>query len=404
MVYSETNGALRIGTLAPTRERLQMAGLRQKIDLLRGLLDGETARTGPLYVDVDVTSRCNLSCVGCFYHSPEVEDDERHDPVKGDIPLDLAKELFSDLRKMGTNSIILQGAGEPLLYPNLLELISFAKQNGFDVMVLTNGTLLGREMCEGLIESHLDTLRVSLWASSSGQYQLNYPGNRPGLFEKTVEGIRRVVRIKGEVQSAVPRIVLYHPINRTNFETIERFVDLGLDIPVDGLTFAPMNTVRDSLAHLALTEDERDGVLAQLRKLRTRFDRLSIDHNIDEVLLRYDLGEKWWQDMPCYTTWFHARFRIDGNIQPCGRCDPSLSLGNFSQDPFQKIWNGPAFRSFRRQARSRPGMESLRRSCDCDYCCYVKDMSRIHRVLKWLPASISNLSRMPEWVGVPKAK
>lgn len=46
-----------------------MASAYQKIKLLQGLLTGEYAHTGPFHAVVGLTSRCNLRCVGCRYHS-----------------------------------------------------------------------------------------------------------------------------------------------------------------------------------------------------------------------------------------------------------------------------------------------------------------------------------------------
>ena len=50
-----------------------MAKLAHKVRVIQGLLGGDTARMGPLYVSVAVTRRCNLHCVGCIFHSPDVE-------------------------------------------------------------------------------------------------------------------------------------------------------------------------------------------------------------------------------------------------------------------------------------------------------------------------------------------
>lgn len=49
-----------------------MATLYQKTKLFRGLISREIAYTVPFHVSVDVTRRCNLKCLGCRYHSTEV--------------------------------------------------------------------------------------------------------------------------------------------------------------------------------------------------------------------------------------------------------------------------------------------------------------------------------------------
>ena len=151
-----------------------MATLYEKIKLLRGLLTGEVAKTGPFYVDIDLTRRCNLQCLGCPYHSPHVNDTSPQNPAVMDLSIDFFKRLCNELKRMNTHGLILQGAGEPLLHPDVFEMISTAKAAGFHVTLITNGTLLDRETIEALIDARLDTLKVSLWASSAEQYQQNY--------------------------------------------------------------------------------------------------------------------------------------------------------------------------------------------------------------------------------------
>jgi len=45
-----------------------MSFLKNRLALLRSLIQGEVAHTGPAYVAVDVTRRCNIHCLGCFFH------------------------------------------------------------------------------------------------------------------------------------------------------------------------------------------------------------------------------------------------------------------------------------------------------------------------------------------------
>jgi hypothetical protein len=70
-----------------------MATFYQKTALLKGLLTGEVAKTGPFYVDIDLTRRCNLRCLGCPYHSPHINDTSPQNPAVMDISLDFFKRL-----------------------------------------------------------------------------------------------------------------------------------------------------------------------------------------------------------------------------------------------------------------------------------------------------------------------
>ena len=355
-----------------------MATLDGKIRLLRGLLTGEVAKTGPFYVDVGITRRCNLRCLGCRYHSSYVDITPQPNSDVKDIPLDLFKRLCDELKTMSTHSLILQGAGEPLLHRDLFEMVSTAKAAGFHVTLLTNGTLLDQDIIQALMDTRLDILKVSLWASSTEQYQQNYPDNNPDNFRKIVDGLKLLESLKAERGSMLPMVQLHHPINCYNFETVDAFVNLAVTTGCNGVTFSPFNDFWGALAAYGLTADQEQLARRSLLRAREQLDSLSMTHNIDDVLFRYEVGAAVWQKLPCYVPWFHVRITVDGAVLPCGRC--KLGFGNLNENSFQDIWNGPAIRAFRRRTLTRKGLEAMVKDCNCGFCCYVGDNMRIHRL------------------------
>jgi radical SAM protein with 4Fe4S-binding SPASM domain len=360
-----------------------MPTFSQKANLLKGLLTGDVARTGPIYVDIDLTNRCNLRCLGCPYHSPHVNTVSQRNPAVTNLSLDLFKGLCSELKTMNTNSLIFQGTGEPLLHPDVFDMISIAKAAGFHVTLLTNGTLLDPDGAQALIHSGLDTIRVSLWASSVEQYQLNYPGNDPANFGKVVNGLKLLAKLKDEQKKLFPHVLLYYVINRHNFQTIDAMVDLASGTGSNGLFFSPMHTVGGLLTSFGLSVDEERSIHLSLSRAKQRLKSLSISENVDWALLRYKMAKALWQTHPCYITWFHARIRVDGMVQPCGRCDSHVQFGNLHENSFDEIWNGPAIRRFRRQTLTSEGLATLREHCNCTSCCYIGDNLRLHRIFRW---------------------
>ena len=107
---------------------------------------------------------------------------------------------------MSTHSLILQGAGEPFLHPDLFEMVSTAKAAGFHVTLLTNGTLLDQDIIQALMDARLDTLKVSLWASSTEQYQQNYPGTNPDNLRRVEDGLKLLESLKAERNSMLPMV------------------------------------------------------------------------------------------------------------------------------------------------------------------------------------------------------
>jgi MoaA/NifB/PqqE/SkfB family radical SAM enzyme len=358
-----------------------MATLWQKLQLLRGVLDGEAAYGGPVYVDLDVTRRCNLRCLGCQYHSSSTRTPAVSDPAVRDVPFEQIEQLCKDLPTLGTREVLLVGEGEPLLHPRVPEIVSAFKAAGCRVQLFTNGTLIDEGRARALLESGLDVLKVSLWASSVDEYRLCYPGVNPRLFDRAVEGAETVSRLKAQHGKELPSVILTQPLNRHNYKSISRRVRLAHELGCDGVAFDTYRHWGDEFASVALSAEQIQDVCQKLRRVRKVAEYLSLEHNIDRLLLKYRLGETSWRDTPCYAGWFFTRIRVDGTVVPCGSC--SIVLGNIRQAGFEQVWNGPEYRAFRRQVSGPGGAVSLGLSCDCSWCCYATDNSLVHRYAKW---------------------
>lgn len=358
-----------------------MATLLEKAKLLKGLLNRERAYGGPFYVTVGVTRRCNLQCLGCPYHSPEVNLPLPGDKTILDISYDLFEKLCNELKIMGTRSLTITGEGEPFLHPRLFDMISKAKEAGLQVTLFTNGTLLDEMRAQALIDSRLDLLRVSLWASTPEEYAKTYPGTDPAHFSKVIDGLKLIVSRKAEQRKRVPLIQLYQPFNRYNFKRIEDRVRLTLETRCNDLSFSPFVSLQGKLTDLALTSDEERQLSFSLSQQRKRLKSLSVSHNIDETLLYYRIGKAIWQKQPCYIGWLHARVKEDGTVLPCVRYN--LSMGHLQEKEFHEIWNGSGYCNFRQRTLTREGLASIVKDCDCTFCCHIRDNVRVHQVFRW---------------------
>jgi len=360
-----------------------MATLGEKLKLLRGLLAGDTAYTGPFFVNVDVTRRCNLRCIGCRFHSPLLE---RTSP-KGstyikDMPTSLFERLCIELKTMGTKSITISGEGEPLMHLFLSDIILIAKKKGFHVTLVTNGTLLDKPIIECLIDARLDILKVSLWAGTPGDFEKNYPGIEAIYFTKVLEGLKLLADRKTWRNSEFPSVVLHHPINRYNFNKINAMVDVAHTTHSNVMSFSPLKPFKGKFDSLALTNDDEKILRNSLIQMGKRLKSLSIRHNIKELLWRYNIGCAAWQKLPCYIAWLHARVLVDGTVLACHRSN--LSMGNLNENSLHQIWNEKAYKTFRREAITLKGLSSLSEDCDCGFCGFVVNNVAIHRLFKWL--------------------
>jgi MoaA/NifB/PqqE/SkfB family radical SAM enzyme len=351
--------------------------------LFGGMLGGEFAATGPFFVDVDVTRRCNLRCVGCPYHSASADGAPIYRADVNDLPPHLFQDLCDQLGALGTRELVVQGSGEPLLHPEIFEMLATAKAMGFRVTLLTNGTLIDGNAARNLLDSGVDVVKVSLWAGSAEQYAKNQPGGNPDGFGRVIKGLGLLGRLKRERGRTVPKVIIYHVINRNNFDATAAMADLAVDTGCNGVFFSPMYQAGGQGDSTALSAEQERVALRSLARMKKHLRSLSLDENIDTALLRYSLGNSPDRFPPCYIAWFHARVRTDGAVQGCGRCDPRITFGNLHQRSFGEIWNGPEIRAFRRTASTREGLASLSGHCDCQMCCFAGENLRVHRFFSW---------------------
>jgi MoaA/NifB/PqqE/SkfB family radical SAM enzyme len=359
-----------------------MAALSEKIRLLKGLHSGEIASSAPFFVTMDITRRCNLRCFGCRYHSPDRRMAQKDGAVLQDYPLDLFRQVIAELKTMGARSLCISGEGEPFLHPQILDFVRLTKKAGLHLVVLTNGTRLDETTIRFLIDFRLDILKVSLWANSPEEYEQSCPGTGPGNFHKVLAGLKVLASAKAAQKTKLPAVILHQPVTRDNFQQTPALVDIALATGCEGLSFSPFKTRRGQFTAGVLAADEESAFCLALKQLKKKLKAGFIGSGVDQILRRYRIGEAVWDKLPCYIGWLHAYLKVDGTVLPCGDCD--LAMGNLNDHSLQEIWDGPAFRTFRRQTLTRPGLRALGRHCDCAFCCHVLDNARVHRIFRWV--------------------
>src|SRR5271157_3811832 len=109
------------------------------------------SKTHPILVHVIPMRRCNLDCTYCN------EFDDTSEPVA----LAEMKKRLDILAGMGTSIITISG-GEPLLHPELDEIIRHIRKRGMIAGMITNGFLLSVEWIEKLNEAGLEHLQISI--------------------------------------------------------------------------------------------------------------------------------------------------------------------------------------------------------------------------------------------------
>jgi MoaA/NifB/PqqE/SkfB family radical SAM enzyme len=276
----------------------------------------------------------------------------------------------------------LVGAGEPLLHPDIFEMIRIAKDNQLRVLMYTNGTLLQEKRLRPLIDSGLDVLRVSLAATSSEEYVNKHPHATADEFDSILSGLRLLSRLTSAV-AAGPVVELTHPIARHGAASILPAMELAGRAGCARVRFSVLVDFGEAgIRDFALRDDEQEQVRENLRRAERRGVELGVETNVEEVLLRYRLGARVWDSVPCYMGWYGSFVGTDGGVHVCQRSE--VPFGILSQNRFGKIWNNPDYRAFRRRCLNGEHPASWLHNIDCNFCPHAVNHHRLHQVFRRL--------------------
>ena len=243
---------------------------KENLDLA-GALNGSKAYKGPKIVQIDLTNNCNLNCVGCWCHSDFLGNLKlKGEAKKQNLPYDMVKKLIEDLHKLGTEEIMLSGSGEPFMYPWVMDVISLIKNKGIRLNIVTNFTLVNKEIIKELIELKVDNITVSLWAGDANTYVKTHPNQTEKTFERIGENLKCLHSLKKE--DNLPHVKIYNVISEFNYDKIENMLNFALDTSVDYIEFQVIDIIRGKTDLLKLDEKDRKQVLKQILEFKKRKD------------------------------------------------------------------------------------------------------------------------------------
>src|SRR5262252_7809913 len=103
----------------------------------------------PILAHIIPMRRCNLACSYCN------EYDDYSKPVEKKIMF----ERLDKLADLGTTAIIISG-GEPLMHPEIEEIVRKIRQRGMLACLITNGYLLTKDKIKKLNNAGLEYLQI----------------------------------------------------------------------------------------------------------------------------------------------------------------------------------------------------------------------------------------------------
>ena len=308
----------------------------------------------PRCVFIEITNRCNLACTACVRTHRVLE------PAR-DLTFEEFVALVAQFPQL--ERALLHGIGEPLLHPELPDMVRYLKGRGVTVLFNSNGTLLTPRLQEALVCSGLDEFRLSLDAAEPDLYERMH--GRP-FFDRVVHNVQSLVATKRRLGRDTPRISIWCTATRDNVEQLPLLVRLAARIGVPEVYVQRLVYFVDSpepgdaeLASTALF----GSVQAREREIIAECERLSKELGIafrasgatdparSLSAAQREEARPW---TGCRRPWTTAYITANGNALPCCMAPfasvdyGSLCMGNIWKTGFSTIWNSEKYRAWRR--------------------------------------------------------
>ena len=306
-----------------------------KRPLLHSVVNRAADNLIPFQVSLELTYRCNLSCKHCYVDTPMQDE---MSPAE-------YQSVFKQLAEAGCLYLLFTG-GEPLIRPDFFDIASCAKELGFVLMLLTNGTLITPEVARDIDKLEPVSIGVSLHGATPDTHD-SITGMH-GSFEAMLHGIELLKNL--EIPVTFQALLMKSNIHEA--EEMKRLAEkLGVFLRF-GYEFIPA----------------RSGSLAPFQY---EADSANLYHHVDLLLSEKNtntcniLGKKGL----CKAGRGICSISPAGDVLPCLLMP--LKVGNLRQTKFEEIW------------RTNPSTElSYLRSItwddfsDCQDCTLVKYCKR----------------------------
>lgn len=289
----------------------------------------------PVRLNLELTTQCNLNCIMCrgsksFNNSYKVD---KH------LTVNEFTEFLKGVNLHRLKVLNLAGNSEPLINPNILQIISICRELRIIIEMITNGMLLTPEVSRQLLGCSSE-----IHVSFGGATKIIFESIRQGSnFDRICNNIRFLSQLKKEQEQEFPRIWINPILMKRNLHELTGMVELAKELDCYGVACSHLIVNSPELIEESLYffQDECNQVLKEAKKVAEKnninllippffsMNSQSEPHKTESV-------EGWKR---CRFLWNHAILSTE-SFMPCG----SLGViddfdGDVTKNKFEDIWN-----------------------------------------------------------------
>lgn len=284
----------------------------------------------PKHVSIEPSSKCNLHCVMCTRETLEQK------------PLNINMS-FNDFKRIidqfdNPQDVVLCGVGEPLLNREVVAMVQYITDKGWNAHIINNATLMTEKMSIALLEAGLKKVTFSIHGGTAETHHLIRQGPKNvDSLERVYGNIKRFVEIRNERNSDTYVIANYLAARQTVSEfgsTLRTAKGIG----IDEVVALRLINVHGNLGDLEVSD-------AQAREM-VGYKKLAKE---------LDIKFSFWEGAGgCEELWECVFIMSNGDVAPCdGWVYDMPPMGNVLTNQISDIWNGQGYQDLRQSFLDR---------------------------------------------------
>ena len=342
--------------LKKTMEGDPLVGVKKGLQYGGLVLSRATRKSlaGPFHGAIVVTYKCNLRCPMCFLWKGPGEYDKQHD--KKELSTEEMFSLIDDFAAIGTAGIGFTG-GEPILRPDMLEIIAYTKKKGVVTHMSSNGYVIAsKNIARKVVESGLDAIGFSV----DGALPETHDSIRgEGSYERVLQAIDNIIELRKELKSSI-KVVVVCVVSNYNVDQLVNLITILKRKGVDHVSFMPFHDI-GLLSSGTENSQEFKIMQEKINRLNKAVDELinirkkskAIENSLAYLKLFKEAFEGKKLPVSCYAGYATVCIGAYGDIYPCfPRMEGEIEKGpNIRQMPLKKYWHSDQIKEDREKIR-----------------------------------------------------
>jgi MoaA/NifB/PqqE/SkfB family radical SAM enzyme len=308
----------------------------------------------PSWIELEVSTKCNLNCPRCERQIADKNILENVTPIE---VINKISPIFPYIRFVS----LVSGLGEPFLNPNLWKIVSIIKNYGVSIGYTTNGLLLNKENIKKTLDEKVDIVVVSIESLKKDVYE----GIRPGSnLDMVINNLKNLIKHKNERKLKSPEIRIGFTIQKSTINELPEIVKFAHKLGIKVVYFTNLISHTKNLINESPYFIDKDYVkkifdntkkTASKLKIKIRLPNINTKKKNDcyysKNTLFIDYSGQIFCNSCCRSSQKQYFGIEDEKITQKESKAPVNLLGNINNESILKIWNNKNYKELRKNLK-----------------------------------------------------